>query len=288
MSDKYQGLGLSEEELLALEGEEDETVGAIDGLDDDDSDSDADDNDDDEQADGDDQPTEPNSEDGSTDEPADETGDETDPEFTPKVEPVADYDTKIAELVSKEDELAEQFDMGEITQREYRQQIREIDSQRRALEDQQRDFQKSQEIAEQKWNWEVDNFMETMKEQGVDYRANKLLNAALDTAVKELANDPKNNDKSGKWFLNEAHKQVAELMGKSMGDQKPKDPLKKSLNERKPNLDRVPQTLGQVPQAQNDVAGQDEFSKLDQLSGMDLERALAALPESKARAYLER
>lgn len=288
--DQYQGLGLSEEELAALEGEEDEKLDNIDDLDSDDSDSDSDDDGDDDLDTGDDdQPTKPDAKEPAPAEQADAPveNEVEQPEFEPKVEPVADYETKISELVAKEDELAEQFDMGEITQREYRQQIRDLDSQRRALEDQQRDFEKSQEIAAQKWSWEVDTFMEAMAEQGMDYKNNKLLNAALDTAVKDLANKPENNDKPSRWFLNEAHKQVSELLGKPV-KAPTTDPVKKAVSDRKPDMTKVPQTLADAPQAQNEVAGTDEFSKLDQLSGMDLERALAALPESKARAYLER
>lgn len=286
--DQYEGLGLSDEELAALEGEENEELDNIDSLDTDDGD--ADDDIDDLGTNDDDQPAKPDEQKPATNEPADAPVEELakPAEFEPQVAPAEDFDNKIAELTSKEDELSNKFDEGEITQREFRQQVRELDKQRADLENQQREFERSQAIAEQKWHWEVDRFMEDAKDKmGIDYRGNAMLNAALDTAVKQLANDEANNDKPGVWFLNEAHKKVSELLGKS-ATPPPKDPLKDAVDGRKPDLSKVPKVLADVPAAQNDQPGASKFDKLDKLTGMDLERALAALPESEVRAYLER
>lgn len=296
--DQYQGLGLSEEELAAL-AEDDSPVdeGNLDDDLDDDEDDDSLDDDSDDDLDDDDESGDDEQANDPADKPADKTDDkpadastddEAKPDFEPKVAPVEDYDNKIAELNTKEDELSTQFDEGDITQREFRQQIRELDKQRRDIENQQRDFERARAQETQKWEWEVDRFMNDAKDKlGMDYRGNPLLNAALDTAVKQLANDEANDDKPGSWFLEEAHKKVSELLGKPAAPA-PKDPVKEALNGRKPDLNKVPKVLADVPAAQNDQPGSSKFDKLDQLSGMDLERALAALPESEARAYLER
>lgn len=283
--EQYQGLGLSDEELAALEGYDDQETPEDNLLDDDDDDSGDDDTSglEDEtigdNPDDDDKPTEPN--------PAEEVDEKQPPEFSPKVEPVQDYDKVIADLTSKEDALSQQFDDGEITAREYRSQLREIEGQRRTIEDQQKDFERSQELARQKWHWEVETFKDSIKEStGIDYRTNKILNAALDTAVKELAADEANDDKTGTWFLKEAHKRVAELLGKPVATTTD-NPIKNALKSRQPDLAKVPQTLADAPKAQVESDG-DEFSKLDKLSGMELERALAALTPAQAQAYLER
>lgn len=285
--DQYQGLGLSEEELAALEGADDEVIEP--------QATDEDDLDDDDGGDGvDDITTDPAADNDADPDPAPAAADpeevEQQPEFAPAVAPVENYEAVIQEMLSKEDELSQQFDDGEITSREYRAQLRELENQRRAIEDQQRDYERSQELARQKWAWEVDNFMDAAKDNdGVDYRHNKMLNAALDTAVKELAADEANSDKTGKWFLREAHKRVTELLGKGekVSTPKPTDAIQKALKDRKPNMEKVPQSLSNVPAADLDTGG-DEFSKLDKLSGMDLERALAALSPAQAKAYLER
>lgn len=283
--DEYQGLGLSEEELAALEGADDEVTQP--------QATDEDDLDDDDGGDGvDDITTDPAGDGDADPDPAPAAADseevEQQPEFAPAVAPVENYEAVIQEMLSKEDELSQQFDDGEITSREYRAQLRELENQRRAVEDQQRDYDRSQELAKQKWAWEVDTFMDSAKENdGVDYRQNKMLNAALDTAVKELAADEANSDKTGKWFLREAHKRVAELFGKGEKAPKPMDPIQKALKDRKPNMEKVPQSLSNVPAADLDTGG-DEFSKMDKLTGMDLERALAALTPAQAKAYLER
>jgi hypothetical protein len=50
--------------------------------------------------------------------------------------------------------------------------------------------------------------IEAARQGGIDYRTDKVKQAALDKYVKEIANAPGNDDKPMRWFLIEAHKRV--------------------------------------------------------------------------------
>jgi len=51
-------------------------------------------------------------------------------------------------------------------------------------------------------------------------------------------------------------------------------------------LKKVPKTLKDTPPAQEEIGSEDEFASLDKLEGIELEKALALLPESKRDQYL--
>jgi hypothetical protein len=60
--------------------------------------------------------------------------------------------------------------------------------------------------AQKKWAETIEQFFDAEKnrQDGIDYRSNKKMLESFDLAVKYLANDPKNNDKTMLWFLLEA------------------------------------------------------------------------------------
>jgi len=66
--------------------------------------------------------------------------------------------------------------------------------------------------AEDKWADTIDQFLRTEASRpgGIDYRKDSFKMMQLDTIVKQLANDPKNSDKTMLWFLVEADRIVKE------------------------------------------------------------------------------
>lgn len=217
-----------------------------------------------------------------TDEPV--TTEEKPADFVEPVAPVEDFDQKMADLNTKEDQLSEKFDDGELTQKEFRQQLREIDAERRSLENQHANYERQMDMKKAKWKWEIDTFMDqTKKKDGIDYKDDDVFNAALDKVVRKLAQAPENQGKPDRWFLDEAHKEIkAKFNLKSASA----DPKADALRDRKPNLDGLPPSLGTAPAAQTETGG-DEFAHLDSLQGMALERALAKMTSDQVRRYLE-
>jgi hypothetical protein len=73
----------------------------------------------------------------------------------------------------------------------------------------------TEDEARKKWFDTIDEFYatEALKPGGIDYRKDSTKRLQLDTAVKSLANDPKNEDKTMLWFLTEADKIVKGMHG---------------------------------------------------------------------------
>lgn len=272
--------GLSAEELAALEGNEDsmDTLAEIAGEDGDESDEGN--GTDDAAADA-DAPKDAAKGDGAEDDAEDD-----DDGFTPKlhVQNVEKFDEIIQQIAEQRKTLDEQFEAGDIVLSAYM-------SQRDALSGQEADlkveratakFAQEQNAASltQRWDWEQEQFLDDHKE----YAEDPILYAALDASVKALANVPENVNRSGRWFLNQAHKQVTERFVRKSetppvvdGGAKPRQ---------KPDLSVVPKTLGGLPAAEGNETGQSEFDALDKLTGMELEEALARLTPTQQSRYL--
>lgn len=119
-----------------------------------------------------------------------------------------------------------------------------------------------------------------------------------DKNVRDLAAKEENASKPAEWFLREGHKmvmsevaKVAEALGFSKGE-KPKVEAKVETKEsiKDAVASRVPAVplkgVGQLPAAASEAISGDEFSDLEGLSGLELERALARMPEERAAKYL--
>lgn len=215
--------------------------------------------------------------------------DDTRPAFVPtyRAEPVENYVEKIAALDQK-------FEDGDIKLKDYNQ---ERDELVRAQTKAEISAEQNEQVEKQLWQREISDFIDDNQE----YKG-KMRHAALDIAVKDLAGKPENADKSGRWFLREAHKMVqAELGGAGKPDPKVEDPKpndkaddkdkgananKDKPASRKPDLSLVPNTLSNVPAADSSEAAGGEFAYLDKLEGIELERALARLPKEKQDRYL--
>lgn len=216
----------------------------------------------------------------------------------------ADYDAQVKAIGDDKAALSAKLREGEIDVAEYQVQMDAINDRRLALAeakmkaDLARDM--SQQSAEAMWKQTVESFIaENPKNGGIDYAKNRTANVALDAYVRQLANDPNNNDKSMLWFLEKADSLVeADL---SFVRQKPAAPetppavakpnAEPAAASRKPPISAAPTTLAPVPggQGPGDPGHEGEFDAVLRLSGEALELAVAKMTteqrERFAKAY---
>lgn len=152
----------------------------------------------------------------------------------------------------------------------------------------------NEQSAEQLWKYEQNLFFNSNPE----YRDDPVLNGALQRIFKSL-DTQENAGKTGLELLTEAHKQVEASLAarygggvKTSGAEQQRQEAqqqKQSLPKHdKPARDRVnlPRTLSDVPIAEANDTGQSEFAHLDNLSGIEFERALSRLTPDQQDRYL--
>lgn len=217
--------------------------------------------------------------------------DQADKPFTPTYQAKLpdDFEAQQTALKEQAEALAAKFKAGDIDFDQYRLEAETISKAERVLDQVQLKANLSQEMtaqsAEQQWNFTVNRFMAaTAKSDGIDYKVDTEKNADLDLFVKSLARDPKNEDKSAEWFLNEAHKRVKALHGIGLAVAPVVADPKAS---RKPPISAAPKTLSQVPggDGPGDVDG-NEFSEIDRLKGDALESAIAKMTPAQRERYM--
>lgn len=215
-------------------------------------------------------------------------------DFQPyEVRHIQDFDVKIGEFDKQRAELVTKFKEGELAFEEFLVKDREIQKEEAKLRNDESDAVTMERLNEQNasrtWFSNVKAFIAEVKRvEGINYDS-VALNAALDSTVKALATDPANAEKPQAWFLREAHRLVkADLGLPPRSAPKPADPAPKPVQKgRAPDLNEVPPTLRKVPAAApNDPKGEDEFAHLDQLEGLELEEALAKLTPAEQNRYL--
>lgn len=229
------------------------------------------------------------------DKASDAQPEDDDQPFVPRyaVQEPENYEARMQELTKQRAQVVAQYKEGALELDEMLSQVEALDQQRTDLRlaKEKADLLKEQneQNAEQLWQWEIQRFMRTVRRtEGIDY-TDPILNAALDVAVKDLANKPEHADKDGEWFLTAAHSLVKQKFGLGAKEDKDKpkeDPVKKAVEERKPDLKAVPKNVGDLPRAGDEPTGEDEFAYLDKLEGIELEQALAKLPKDQVERYL--
>lgn len=203
---------------------------------------------------------------------------------TYRAEQVEDYDKKIEDLTTA-------FEKGDIQLSQFN---KERDVLVRAQTKAEIADESKRQNAEQRWDWEIDRFMDDAKESkelgNVDYRANKILQASLDAAVKELASKEENANKSGRWYLTEAHKEVMKNFGRQPAEKLDEDKAAEAAKAagRRQDLKLVPKTLSGLPAASAAETGSDsEFTHLEKLDGLVLERAIAKMTPEQQERYAQ-
>lgn len=199
------------------------------------------------------------------------------------------YEDRIKELEGKRETLDTDFDDGELTSQEYRQQLREIENEERSLRDQAFKAQIAQEMQEtqQKAAWQ--NTVNTFLDDNEVYRQSRALYRELNDTVIEIANSEEAAKMTGDQILQEAHKRVSAdpalapvfERGKDKEDAGDDDKGKqdgKGKDDKRLERRNVPPTLANVPASDmTDAEEGGRFAKLDKMDGLELESELARL-----------
>lgn len=203
--------------------------------------------------------------------------------------------TALEALKTERREIREKLSNGDISIEEYDEAIESIEDRRGALKDEQRDLDLAKreaeraatanaDMARQRWEWDVERFL-----GGNEAFRNPILYSALGAALQTLTQSEDNKGKSNGWFLEEAAKQVRKAFG-GPGGEAPKIPASDSPpnpGKASSRRDEIPQTLGDLPSAGEDVPSGDEFAAIDRLNGMDFEAALMRMSEAQRERYLD-
>ena len=199
------------------------------------------------------------------------------------VTPVQDYDVQMANIKADKDALRTKLDDGEIDLNEYEQQKDALVHKETQLLIQQNNalnaMKQNEHIAKQRWEWEQEQFFNRPASR--IYSENVYLGAALNEAVKDLARNPANADKTGAFFLNEADRIIRKQFNLLAAQDRPLKRPSRTLP-----VDRIPPSLGGLPAAEAEDTGSGEFAHLEKLEGMELESALARLPKDQQDRYL--
>lgn len=207
----------------------------------------------------------------------------------------ADTDAKLQALDAKETEVETKFQAGEVTNAEYREQVRAIDKERRAIEGAKLKAEIAAETKAVVWAQQtVSGFLDAHP----IYGQNETLFAALDIEVRKLqasAADPFSPS-----ILTKAHAKVqaafsaigvpkeAPVTEKAKADTKPAPKAPEKQIEVKPR-DPVPPSLAKVPAAEVESTDGGKFAYLDRLQASDyeaFEAALSKLSPADHNAYL--
>lgn len=198
----------------------------------------------------------------------------------------ADAEAKLREIATKKDELIAQFDDGDITAKEYQQQLDALAKQEREIE---RAVDKAQLAAEMEQQRQKNEWISTVNRfiaANPIYSADKnpRLYRALDQEVRDLAGTPEAANWTGEQILAKAHENLSEAFGLGKPAAQQQTPAKKTVP--KPDL---PPTLAKVPAAEGSETGGSKWASLDRLATTDplgYEEALANMSDADRAAYL--
>lgn len=189
----------------------------------------------------------------------------------------ADLDDQMKAVRTQQSELADKFDAGELSAREY-------EDQRRTLEDKYLDLRDARNRATLSWDaqrntWENQTVGDFLA-QHAEYKPGSLLHRMLDQEVRVLQTTDYQGDVFNPEILAKAHERIrAELGGAAPA---PSNPLPKPNGQRE-----IPPTIGGLPPAGEehlDDGGQ--WAAISRLSGEEYEQALARLTPDQREAYL--
>jgi len=293
--DEHHAATLSEEELSAIQGDDQNEEDQDDSLqlDSVDDEEDADESDDggaEGGEDSNDESAKDADDDAGPDDPLPtESGRQSDVRYQAAMLP-ADFQEQIAANNEAQRDLLQRFQEGEIEAGEYVAELSKITEQRDAMMAAKIKAEISQEMAEQagahEWRNAVNRFMDrAAKDENVDYRTDVVRAKDLALFVKALANDPENANQNGDWFLEEAHKLVNARRGTVPAEKQPAKTRTERPAPRKPDLKAVPNTLAHVPGSDGPGDITDEFGHLDALNGLDIENAIARMTPAQREKY---
>lgn len=209
---------------------------------------------------------------------------------------LGEIDKAIAQLQQAREDLEQAYESGdsELTYAEHRAKLREVNDNLLALNAEKAKAAAIQEMnaayRQEWWQREIRSFKREAAKEGVDYDADPKLEAAWDKAVRFLGSDPDNAEQDAAWFLKEAHEMVKARFKLGAPAVPPAaqrlSKVDEALAQRRANAKPPAKTLANLPQAGIETEGQTEFSYLENLSGLQLERALAKMSPEQQDRYL--
>lgn len=239
---------------------------------------------------------------GDGDDAGDDAGADDDPEGEPEAkadgkhtdpavpllvaEAPENADARLKEIADAKADLADKFDNGDITAKEFQTQLDDLNKQERAVE---RAVEKAQLAAEMRRQQEVNTWLSQVREftsvQHPEYSQSRVRWIALDEFVKEIGSKPENANLTGPEILRMAHERVVADLGEapSKGKQGSR-PLKGSKAA-------PPKTLAKVPAADNTELENSRWAALDRLRETDPllhEEKLMKLTDAERDEYLSR
>lgn len=187
-----------------------------------------------------------------------------------KYEDLADADVKLQAIEDSRGKLNEQFDDGDMTHAEYRQQMKELDKQERDIERAQFKAELATELQQSSqqndWQRSVSRFL---GEHG-EYQQNPMRYQALDAAVRSVAARDDSAELTGDEILAKAHQELTEAFGAAPTPDNVNDD--KEAGKRKPR-EQLPPNLSRLPAAESDKPGEGKFAALERMMKEDPERA---------------
>lgn len=200
-----------------------------------------------------------------------------------------DFDAELNAIDVKKQDLIKKWGGGDMSDEDYATETSRVDRETQQIIRAQTRAELAADFNTQAqtdlWTQQQEEFLE----ENPDYQPVKgKVNARfvlLDATVKQMATDSKYAHRSGAYVLREAKKAVEAEFGVAKGEPAPKPAAPARA---KPDLRAVPKTLAHVPAASDDSNANpdDEFAHIDNLDGIDQERAIAALTPEKQDAYL--
>lgn len=191
---------------------------------------------------------------------------------------------KLTEIDAAIDALADKYEAGELSFKDYRRAERDLAAQQTALRTEAvkaevyADMQRQQSLRE--WNGAVEAFRADPANQAFESPAIiPLMKSQLDA----LWQEPGIAEKSHRWVLDEAKRRVQTQLRAVLGVAEAKPEAKPATPRPSAAAVTIPPTLGRTPAALPNGAG-GEFAALDSLNGIALEDALARMkPEQRDR-----
>lgn len=223
----------------------------------------------------------------------DDAAEQADPILPPlRAKAPDNADELMSQLAQEEEALAQKFDDGDITAREYRDSINKLNDQRDEIKWATREANlasKMQRQAEENaWHKEVQDFMTTTAAHITKSNAAMV---AFDDIVKKVTADPANANLSNRAQLDKAFKVYNDEMAATFGIKQDQQPAAKADQAKAPapKAQRViPPTLAKVPAAETESLDGGKFANLDRLAAMDpaaYEAAVAKMSEAERSQF---
>ena len=201
------------------------------------------------------------------------------------VDAPTDADAKLKDIATAKDALIAQFDDGDITAKEYQQQLDALAKQEREIE---RAVERSALAAEMEqqrlkneWAETVNAFIEI--NDVYNPTTNPRMYRALDQEVRDVAGSPEAKTMTGAQILAKAHENLAQAFG---FEAKKEAPAGKVRRVPKPDL---PPSLDKVPAAETLDVTSGKYGALDRLASTNplaYEEALMKMSDRERDEYL--